>query len=102
MKTVNSQEFAAEVLHASHSRPVAVMFTAPWCGPCKTMKPLVESVAASLHHDLLCVDAGADRDLAITWGVRAVPTLMVFENGAPVRRGSVSTEKQIRTILGDA
>jgi thioredoxin 2 len=66
--------------------PVVVDFWAEWCGPCKMMAPVFERAAGEMEPDLrfLKVDTEAEPQLAARYGIRSIPTLMVFRKGQPV------------------
>lgn len=81
MKQVTEPQFTDTVLLSSFNRPVAVLFSAAWCGPCKVIKPRIERQSALLGFDVISVDAGEEKALAAFYGVRAVPTLAVFKEG---------------------
>jgi thioredoxin 1 len=59
-------------------------FTAPWCGPCQTLGPIIESLSGQIHYEKVNVDE--NQDLSIQYGVRNVPTLLLLENGEEVSR----------------
>jgi len=65
---------------------VLVDFYADWCGPCKQLEPIVERVAAGTAATVAKVDIDANQQLAAQYGVRSVPTLMLFADGEPVER----------------
>ena len=65
-----------------------VLFSAPWCGPCKTYKPALTAEAATKGLPLILVDVDQDRALAGQQGIRAVPTTILFRDGVEVRRVS--------------
>lgn len=54
-------------------------FSAPWCGPCKTLGPIVESLSGQINVQKINVDD--NQDLSIQYGVRNIPTLILVENG---------------------
>ena len=80
---VTDASFQAEVLESE--LPVVVDFWAAWCGPCRVMSPILEEIAAE-RDDLRVVklDTEANLETATRYGVMAMPTFMVFRDGAPV------------------
>jgi thioredoxin 1 len=65
---------------------VLVDFYADWCGPCKMLEPTVEALAAETPATVAKVDVDVDQALAAEYGVRGVPTLLLFAGGQPVER----------------
>ena len=79
-------------------KPTLVDFYATWCGPCKTLTPILESAAKELGNDakILKVDIDNNMDAARQYGVRSVPTLILFKEGKEVwRQSGVSPQSLI-------
>ena len=74
--------FEADVLQ--NEKPVLLDFWAEWCGPCKMIGPLLEEVAVSRADDLAVVKLNVDDNpnTAQKFGIRSIPTLMLFKDGA--------------------
>ena len=77
-------------LLASSAVPVVVDFWAPWCGPCRAMAPMFEQAASTLAGKARFVKVNVDEQqaLASRYGIRAIPTLVLFRGGEEVRRHS--------------
>ena len=78
---LNSSNFEAAI---SASVPVVVDFWAPWCGPCKAIAPILEELAAELGDAVkICkVNVDDNSEIAGKFEIRAIPTILVFKDGA--------------------
>ena len=78
--------FEHEVLEASKTRLVLVDFWAPWCGPCRALGPVLETLAGEYADRVKLVKVNSDEDseLAATYGVRSIPFVVAFRDRKPV------------------
>jgi len=88
--TITDSNFEEEVIKSN--LPVLVDFWAVWCGPCKAIAPVVEAIAAEYDQKVKVgkLDVDQNNDTAIKYGVRAIPTLLIFKEG-----------KLVKTIMGN-
>ncbi|NNC93796.1 MAG: thioredoxin [Acidimicrobiia bacterium] len=102
VKEVNAPDFAEAVVQRSYDVPVVVDFWAEWCGPCRTLGPLLERLADEHAgaFDLVKVDVDANQALAQQFGVQGIPYVIAFKGGQPVDQFTGALpEAQVRTWL---
>jgi thioredoxin len=82
IKHVSDATFEADVLKAG--KPVLVDYWAEWCGPCKMIAPILDEVSATYRDKLQIAKMNVDenRDIPAKYGIRGIPTLMLFKDGA--------------------
>ncbi len=86
IKDSNTKNFAADVIEASKSVPVLVDFWAPWCGPCKTLGPILERLVTEGKGKIKLVKVDIDQspEIASQMRVQSIPAVFAFVDGRPV------------------
>ena len=89
---LNLENFAQEVLKSE--KPVLVDMYADWCGPCMMMAPEIEAYSEETDKVKVCkLDVDESTDLALTFGVMSIPTVILFDKGQEVKRFVGAKEK---------
>jgi thioredoxin 1 len=85
VKEFTDANFDSEVL--SSSTPVLVDFWAEWCMPCRSLGPIIDAIATEKGQAVKVgkVDIDANREVTMKYGITAIPTIMIFKDGKPVR-----------------
>ena len=81
---ITDQSFQEMVLNSD--KPVLVDFWAVWCGPCRMLGPIVEEVAADFEGKAIVgkVDVDNNQQVSVDYGIRNIPTILIFKNGEVV------------------
>ncbi len=99
---ITDENFEAEVLKST--TPVLVDFTATWCGPCKMLAPIVDKIATEYSGKYKVAKVDIDDCPTVTqkYGVRGVPTVMIFKGGSPTGQhvGVTNKETLVKMLEG--
>ena len=96
----NSQQFEQQVLNSAN--PVFVDFWAEWCGPCRSVSPVVEELSSEYDGkvDFVKVNVDENGELAQKYNVFSIPTLTIFKNGEVVsQKVGASTKESFQTMI---
>ena len=98
---INSKNFESEVLNSD--KVVLADFNAQWCGPCKMLKPIIDSIAEERKDvKVVSIDIDEEDELAEKYEVFSIPCVVVFKNGEEVRRSVGFKPKQdILNLIGE-
>lgn len=94
--------FEQLVIENSFHKPVLVDFWAEWCAPCKALMPMLAKIAEEYRGELLLakVDCDAEQDIVMRFGIRSLPTVVLFKDGQPVDGfAGAQPESAIREML---
>ncbi len=99
---VDANNFQQIVMEGSHTAPVVIDFWAPWCGPCKVLKPILEKLAEEYQGKFILakIDSDQNQELASQFGVRGIPAVKAVINGQIVDEFSGALpESAVREFL---
>lgn len=90
---INKSNFDSEVLKSD--KKVLVDFWAPWCGPCRMLLPVIEEIAEERDDIKICkINVDDESELAASFGIMSIPTLLVFKNGKVVKKSLGAKSKE--------
>ncbi|AUG04535.1 MULTISPECIES: thioredoxin [Pseudomonas] len=98
----STADFDQSVIENSFHKPVLVDFWAEWCAPCKALMPMLQQIAESYQGELLLAKVNCDieQDIVARFGIRSLPTVVLFKDGQPVDGfAGAQPESAVRAML---
>lgn len=98
--SLNEKNFEEEVLQSD--KTVLIDFWASWCGPCKMMSPVIDSIAEEMGEEIkVCkINIDEEQNLAVKYNVMSIPTFIVLKNGKEIGRSvGVQDKSEITNML---
>ncbi|AZC25800.1 MULTISPECIES: thioredoxin [Pseudomonas] len=98
----HTADFDQSVIENSFHKPVLVDFWAEWCAPCKALMPMLQQIAESYQGELLLAKVNCDieQDIVARFGIRSLPTVVLFKDGQPVDGfAGAQPESAVRAML---
>jgi len=88
----------------SGNKPVLIDFHATWCGPCKSLAPIIKDLAKEVGHKIRVIKIDIDKNKAVAhqYNIRSVPTLAIFKNGKIIwQEAGLKTKNQLKKIINN-
>lgn len=85
-------------------KPAIIDFYATWCGPCRTISPILESIAKEYKDEIYVykIDTDKEHELAVTFGIKSLPTILFIPiNGAPKSMVGLMSKEKIKEVVDD-
>jgi len=99
-KAITKEEFD-NIISNSGDKIIIVDFAAEWCGPCKTLGPILDTVAQENPDvQVVKVDVDENSDLSVEYGIRSIPTVFIFKSGELVNKFvGVKSKEEITNLI---
>ena len=104
VEQINDANFQEKVMEYSKNTPVLVDFWAEWCGPCRMLGPIIEELSSDYDGKAVVgkVDVDSNQQFAAQFGVRNIPTVLIFKDGELVNRQVGVSQKSVDSDYIDA
>lgn len=99
LKEINEKEFESEVLNSKEK--VLVDFYANWCGPCKMLRPILDSIASERSDKkIVSINVDEAEDLSAKYGIISIPCVILFQDGKEINRSvGLKSKSEIESML---
>ena len=104
LEQIKDADFQQSVIESSNNHPVLVDFWAEWCGPCRMLGPIIEELSSDYDGKAIIgkVDVDSNQQFAAQYGVRNIPTVLIFKDGELVNRQVGVSQKNVYSEYIDA
>jgi thioredoxin 1 len=99
---ITDDNFESEVLESTI--PVVVDFWAEWCGPCRALAPIIDQLASVMGDQVKVGKVNVDKsqNIAMNYGISAIPTVVIFKNGEPAKKNvGLTTLQELQNMVNE-